>query len=481
MTNPPDRLPPRGDFKITTLINSSSEPGRGCGDIVSQYDAATQHGFALQLLTHNGGPTAQANRRNLSMHIGGGEPRWSSAGRPDGCRMAFAFAIHNGQLIAGINDPDGPGRLVAHEPPNGWRDLGVAPDGSNAVQTLTVHNGELFVATGCYDGKGSALPAASNVTPGGNVYRVDDDDRWHDCGNPYEMPTPNQCPALFSFGERLYLASSFHPDVFVHEGGQQWTRVKTPPLSMCVLSGYRGQLFGAPKQLKAKLFPDAIHPPDRTPVYVLDGETWRPCGPMEGGGRVYTMCVHDDQLFAGSWPQGRTHRSATGEGDWIDAGDCGRGPLPGHDVDPGEIMAMAHYHGALYVGTLPFGEVYRYDGDHHWTRVATLDDTPDVVMRRVWTCAEYDGGLYFSTLPSGEVFRMDVGAGVTAATSLPGGKHEIIAERRGDTIALHVDGACVAQRSDAAIETMSIGDAPLQVGRGRYAAFDGAIESVHIE
>ena len=65
-----------------------------------------------------------------------------------------------------------------------------------------------------------------------------------------------------------------------------------------------------------------------------------------------------------------------------------------------EVMAMAVYNGKLYAGTLPLGQVYRYDGGDTWTLTGQLDTTPDVRYRRVWSMAVYRGKLFGGTLPS---------------------------------------------------------------------------------
>lgn len=479
-------IPGRGDFSITVDVRADEETGWHVGDLVSKYDPRTRTGFGLSVITNNGGPGSQTNRRQLSFFLDAGTtPRWRYCGRPRNCRMVFAFAVHRGKLLAGVNDaePGGLGRLVEYAAPDQWIDRGTPPDGSNAVQTMTVHNGELFVASGCYDGTGSVLSKAGNTTPGGNVYRIDDQFKWHDCGNPYTEPYPNQCPALFSFGGHLFLASSYHPYIYRHDGGKNWTRIGTPALAMCVLSAYRGDLYAAPKLLKKGMFPHLTPPPSGHAVYRhLGGDEWTPTDVLDGAGRVYIFAQHDNQLFAGSWNKGRIHRSADGKTGWINAGDCGQGPLPNHPEPRGEIMAMTSYHHELYAGTLPLAEVYRYDGDQKWTQMKRLDTTTDVPIRRTWACAEYDGGLFFSTLPLGEVHRMDAGAGVTAPDPLPDGWHRVIAARRGDRLELWLDDKLVAQRRDPIIPTLDITcDAPLLIGSGRYAPLRGKLRQVSIQ
>ena len=50
-------------------------------------------------------------------------------------------------------------------------------------------------------------------------------------------------------------------------------------------------------------------------------------------------------------------------------------------------MGMLVHNGRLVAGTLPWAEVYSYEGDQVWKRLARLDHTPDVKYRRAWTMA----------------------------------------------------------------------------------------------
>eukprot|EP01049_Picozoa_sp_SAG25_P000092 SAG25_NODE_3_length_30426_cov_8.268210_21_plen_107_part_00 len=80
----------------------------------------------------------------------------------------------------------------------------------------------------------------------------------------------------------------------------------------------------------------------------------------------------------------------------------------------------------MYAGTLPAGEVYRYDGGTRWTFSACVDATPGVKYRRAWSMAVHDGQLHVGTLPSGKVwsFRsghvatVDDGGGAASVVSL---------------------------------------------------------------
>ena len=78
-----------------------------------------------------------------------------------------------------------------------------------------------------------------------------------------------------------------------------------------------------------------------------------------------------------------------------------------------EVMGISVYNGQLFAGTLPYADVYRYQGGTNWTTTGRLDTTPDVKYRRAWSMAVFDGKLYCGVLPSGEVLSLEVGKGVS--------------------------------------------------------------------
>ena len=105
---------------------------------------------------------------------------------------------------------------------------------------------------------------------------------------------------------------------------------------------------------------------------------------------------------------------------------------------------MTVYNGKLYAGTLPLGQVYRYDGGDTWTLTGQLDTTPGVKYRRVWSMAIYRGRLFAGTLPSGRVYALRAGANVTHDHELEPGWRRLAAVRRGGRLELYVDDGRVA-------------------------------------
>ena len=144
-------------------------------------------------------------------------------------------------------------------------------------------------------------------------------------------------------------------------------------------------------------------------------------------------------------------------------------------------MGMAVYNGKLYAGTLPLGQVYRYDGDGRWTCTGQLDATPEVKYRRAWSTAVYDGKLYFGTLPAGGVMSLEAGRSATLDSALAPGWRHVTAVRRAGTLTVYVDGEEVGTSSKftAANYDLSNGE-PLYIGCGQHDYFNGRIADLQL-
>ena len=142
---------------------------------------------------------------------------------------------------------------------------------------------------------------------------------------------------------------------------------------------------------------------------------------------------------------------------------------------------MTVYNGKLYAGTLPLGQVYRYDGGDTWTLTGQLDTTPGVKYRRVWSMAVYRGRLFAGTLPSGRVCALQAGANVTHDHELEPGWRRLAAVRRGVRLELYVDGGRVAtsEAPDASAFDLST-DQPLRIGAGAIDTFNGSIRDLRL-
>ena len=90
------------DFAISCWIETEWSTDV-VGDIVSQFDPKTRHGFGLSLITNTGvTSTAQANYRNVHFGIDQGDRavNWVNQGRPGNAVLVKALHVSNGYLYA---------------------------------------------------------------------------------------------------------------------------------------------------------------------------------------------------------------------------------------------------------------------------------------------------------------------------------------------------------------------------------------------
>jgi len=145
------------------------------------------------------------------------------------------------------------------------------------------------------------------------------------------------------------------------------------------------------------------------------------------------------------------------------------------------VMGMLVHNGRLIAGTLPLAEVYDFQGDATWRRLAQLDHTPDVTYRRAWTMAEFGGRVFCSTLPSGHIYAYQAGRVASVDRALPGGWHHVAAVKQGGKLRLYVDGRPAAESADfdPALYDLSV-DTPLRIGLGTSDYFHGRISHVRL-
>ena len=158
--------------------------------------------------------------------------------------------------------------------------------------------------------------------------------------------------------------------------------------------------------------------------------------------------------------------------DWTDTGKLGQEL---------EAMPLTVYNGKLYGGTLPSAEVYRFDGDHQWTRVGRVDFTPDVKYRRAWSMAVYQGRLFVGTLPSGRVWSIEAGRNATWDREFPSGWRHVAAVRGRDRLQLFVDGQLAAESAPLAAGDYDLTNRqPLRIGFGAQDYFRGSLADVRL-
>lgn len=448
------------DFSIAAWVHTSAELDDALGDLVGCYDATGRRGFTFGLLHNAGVASNQSNARNVHFGIdAGSEPHWTDCGRPGEAVLAFAFAVHEGQLYAGTCEAgqEQSGHVYRYDGDDRWIDCG-SPDPANSITSLVVYEGRLYAGASKYRLGGSALAESENPHLGGKVYRYEADGSWSACG---ELPGREAIGGMVVYRGKLYASSLYRPaGFFRYEADQSWTELPTPGgLRVEALAMRDGQIFASSY--------DGAH------VYRFDGRDWTDCGqlgPVENT-QTYCFAAYGGQLYAGTWRTGRVFRYA-GDHDWRDVGRLG---------EELEVMGMAAFNGKLYAGSLPLAEVYRFDGEGAWTNVGRLDRTPDVMYRRVWTMAEYRGRLFCSTLPSGHVHALEAGKSVSYDHELPAGWTHLAAVKAGDRLRLYVGGVLVAESTpfDPAAYDLTT-DQPWRIGFGPHDYFNGRLADVRV-
>lgn len=444
------------------------------GDIVSQYEPNSRTGFTLSLLDASGVTTSHPNRRNVFFGTDAGTvPVITDHGRLGTSMFVSALAVHDGALFAGtVEGADGLlGRVFRKSRDGEWEDCG-SPDASNGVTALVGWNGHLYAGTSSYKKIGSALPESENTTPGGAVFRYLGGRDWAYCGHidPHGVfavdleksgmrsAICDSVGALTVHEGRLYAIPFYSEGLFRLADNGAWEACGSPGFRLMSLRSHHGSLFCAANE--------------RGGVLITDGDgVWTSAAALPAEvTQTYSFAVHGNQLHAGTWPDGRVHRIDQGE--WCDTGRLGT---------EREVMAMASYNGKFYGGTLPLAELYRLDDDGRptaWSRIAQLDETPDVEYRRVWSMATFGGELYAGLLPSGRVVSMSAGAAVGDDRELSSGWHELEAVRADGELRVSIDGVVVARKPADALVLDA--ETPLRIGSGPMATFVGAISDVRV-
>ncbi|HWC04007.1 MAG TPA: LamG domain-containing protein [Methylomirabilota bacterium] len=460
------------DFTVAAWVHAGDENGDAIGDVVAKFDPDARKGFHLGILTNSGvTSTTQPNYRNLHFGIDDRRPaaRWTDCGQPGRAVLVAALKVAKNRLYAGTLEAGAEerGHLWRYEGGRQWVDLG-APIGCNVVNSVAEFDGALYCGVGRYMGVGSALGELPNRTPGGQVYRLDEDGRWTRCGHPgAEDATPEDVPtvgyasgkaddafALTVYRGRLYCASNHRRGALVYQGGEAWEYIG-PDLRILSFTVYRGSLYALI---------------NGGPVYRYEGGSeWVYCGCPTGSTQTYGAVTAQGRLYVGTWPEGDVHRYEGGE-TWASLGRVGY---------EREVMAMALYNGKAYVGSLPMANVWRMDGEQ-FTFMGTLDFA-SAPLRRVWSMAVFRGQLFAGTLPSGRVYSMEAGAMATWDSGFPTGWRHVAAIRDGGRLALYVDGGRVATSASFAAADYDLDtDRPLTIGFGVNDCFSGLLSDLRL-
>jgi hypothetical protein len=449
-----------GPFTISTWINIPEQLDDVPGDILSLWDPQKRAGVHLGVYSHRGVTNSQACERQLHFGINADrlEPEFRDHGRLGSSVFVFALCVHNGRLYASTCNSGSTeaGQVYRYEDDDRWTDLG-SPDAANAVSAMTTYNGQLYVASGKYRLAGSSLSESNNPNLGGQVFRLDANDKWVSCGRVAEET--EAISSLIEFRGRLYAASLYKPaGFFRYEGEDRWEACETP----------EGKRVEATTVFNGHLYATCY---DEGAVFRFDGEQWERVGTIPEATQTYGFAIHDGSLFVSEWPKAHVYRYRGGT-TWEDAGKLGTEL---------EAMPLLVYNGSMYGGTLPSAEVYRFDGQQLWTRIAQVDTTPDVKYRRAWSMAVYQGRLFVGTLPSGRVLSIEAGRNATYDTAMRRGWHHVAAVRGTDRLELYLDGNQVAQSQqfDAADYVIDITQ-PLKIGFGAQDHFHGRIADLRI-
>ena len=446
-------------FTISLWVHTGGELDDDLGDLISQFDAKTRTGFHLSLRNNAGVTHSQANYRQLQLGIDAGtEPVFTDQGRPGNAIFGQSMAVHHGHLYVGTceSGKDQAGHVYRHDGPDKWTDCG-SPDQANSITAMAAFGGELYVGSGKYRLGGSSLAESENPHLGGKIYRHLGDQKWQEVGRFAEM----ECVGgMVVYRGKLYVSSLYKPASFWrYEGDQRWTSLEVPGGKRVEALGvYNGYLWATGY--------------DEGHVYRFDGMSWSDLGRVgeEENTQTYAFATYQGELHVATWRTGKVFRWRNEK--WEDRGRLG---------EELEVMGMIVHNGSLYAGTLPLGQLYRYDGGSQWKLLRQLDSTPDVKYRRVWTMAEYQGKLFATTLPSGHVWTLETGAAVTWDREHPVGWHHVAAQRTSERLRLFVDGELVAESPlPQAKLNLTCGE-PWRIGAGSGDFFQGALADVRVD
>ncbi len=463
-----------GDFAISLHVHSDKLDDV-VGDLVNKFDPDKRRGFNLVVSTHTGVTQAtQSNYRHIQFGIDNAQQddQWTDCGRPGNAVKISSLVTAGGKLYAGTfenEQPDHTGHLWRYDGDGQWHDLGGAPPKCNCVGSISFHNGALYCSTGRYNANGSRLGDPKNVTAGGNVYRIEADGTWTDCGlvgEPGSSPidtnfasnVTNQADetiCLTSYRGDLFAVSHHRRGLWKYVGGKEWKCVG-PDMRVMSITVQHGKLY-------LLINGGGVY------RYEADNE-WTYCGAPQRSTQTYCAVTYQNHMYVGTWPECEVIRYDGGE-KWTIIGRVGY---------EREVMASALYNGKCYFGTLPMANVFRMDSDG-FTYMGNLDNDPSVFLRRVWSMSVHNGQVFAGTLPQGRVWRMSAGRVATHDHALEPGWRHIVATRAGDRLKIYLDGKMVSE--SAAINGKDFNldnDQPLVIGGGIGHVQTGALRDVRL-
>lgn len=479
----------RSNFTIAAWIKADDAATDITGDVIGKWDPETRKGFTLCVKGSSGGYNSHGSERNVHFGIDDADlGEWQDCGRPNPTSnyVSNSLTVFDGGLYAATTDAAAPEdwcHVYRYAGGDQWLSCGRVGDRkTQGVGPLVVHNGQLYAATWSYDWTRVNKLDLDTC----RVYRYAGEQKWVDCGQPGE------CRRLFgmaSFGGRLYVNGD-DLRVWVSEGDGQWTPSREFRSLVHPMAVHDGKLcvgeFGIWGPGKDEFRPAVVS--------TFDGSTWSAGAAMVPGDRenqVHALHVYQGKLHATTWPNALV-RALEPNGEWVPCGRLGEST---------ESNAMCVYNGMLYAGTIPRGEVYRFDGGTEWTRVGRfcpkeLAEASDPSLHdrwgRVTSLTPYGGrlfasvGSYTSSIQDGaadqrgRVYSLRAGHCVSYDRDLGGAWRHLTAVRKGNRLALYLDGKLVSE-SDADSAGYDLSNtAPLRIGFGPTDFFSGSIAEVRL-
>ena len=481
-----------GDSSFSMSAWVKCEPGaRVVGDIINKYDSGKRKGVNFHIFSSAPGYSSVSNTRNVLFGIDNGiDGEWVDCGRPLPTNSLISILIvYKNHLYAGIadaSDPQDACRIFRYDGGEKWVDCGRVSEDlkTPSIMSAVIHNGELYVGTGKWIY--TELPTGGAA----GVYRYLGGTSWQECG-------------AFSKGKRICTLASYNGSLYASDDGgnivtgatyrydnnDKWTFTGGPSsykfLSTMV---YRGNLYGGAS----------------VTINRFDGYgSWIPVGNFDPKSidQVHSLGVYQGLLYAGTWSDGLIMRY-NADGHWTDCGWVGtpetveRSGYRGHN---NEINDLIVYNGRMYLGVIPKGEVWRYDGGQKSTMIKRLVNNEEYSISvhdswcRVPCMAIYQGRLYAGTstatgkavsIPkheAGKVFSWESGKCVTYDDDLGSKWRHLVAVREQNQLKLFIDGKLVSFSSAINSSLFNLdNDSPLLIGFGAENYFKGSMRDVRI-
>jgi hypothetical protein len=403
-------------------------------------------------------------------------------GRPSpGNTLISTLIVYKGQLYTGIADALNPAEachVFRYAGEQKWVDCGRVGNDlkTPSIYSVVVHQGQLYAGTGVWDWEKAW---ASNSGPT-HVYCYAGGTKWTDCG---QFGAGYRVMSLASFNGKLY-ASDDKGCLFRHDGDKVWTECGRLVAQQKIMSmmPYRGKLYGGANV--------SIHRHEGSDTLTTVGEF-----DVKMISQVHTLEVYRGNLFAGTWPEGKTVRYEA-DNRWADCGNVGIDTV---SQKVNEINDLTVYNGKLYAGVIPKGEVWRYEGGKQWTRVKQLVQNPYwsatnlPSWNRVPCLTVFQGRLFAGTSTChgraeaapktdvGKVFSWEAGKSVSYDDDIGTGWNHVVAVKAGHQLKLFLNGklAGTSPSFDASRFQLS-NDKPLLIGFGGRNYFSGFMKDLRI-